>query len=279
MIIDAHQHCWNLERNAYPWLTPELGPVHRTFEEPELEPQLVAAGIDRTVLVQAMDSAEDTDFMLEVADRWPRVAAVVGWVPLTRPAEAAVALETRCRDPRFVGVRHLIHNEPDEDWLLRDDVRDGLALLAERRLKFDVVAVTPRHLKHVPVIAAQHPRLRIVIDHLAKPPIASRGWQPWADLLALAAEHPNVFAKVSGLNTAAAPDWSAKDLQPYVDHALEVFGPSRLMYGGDWPIVILAGDYAQVWSATKDVLSELDPADLDRVLGGTAIDFYRIPHA
>jgi len=249
VIIDAHQHLWNLERVSYPWLTDELAPIDRTIEEPELEPQLVAAGIDRTVLVQSMDSVEDSDFMLEVADRWPRVGAVVGWVPLTAPAEAARELDRRAPDARFVGVRHLIHNEPDEDWLLRPDVRDGLAVLAERGLSFDVVAVTPRQLDHVPVIAEQHPGLRIVIDHLAKPPIASRAWQPWAALLSRAAEHPNVYAKISGLNTAAAPDW---------------------------PISTLAGDYAGVWSATQKLLAGLEATDRDRILGGTAQAFYKV---
>jgi L-fuconolactonase len=277
VIIDAHQHFWNLERVSYPWLTDELAPIHRTIEEPELEPQLVAAGIDRTVLVQSMDSIEDSDFMLAVADRWPRVGAVVGWVPLTAPDEAARELDRRAADARFVGVRHLIHNEPDEDWLLRPEVHDGLALLAERGLSFDVVAVTPRHLEHVPVIAEQHPALQIVIDHLAKPPIAARAWQPWATLLGRAAEHPNVHAKISGLNTAAAPDWTAKDLQPYVDHAVAVFGSNRLMYGGDWPISTLAGDYAGVWSATQELLAGLERTDRDRILGGTAQTVYKVP--
>jgi L-fuconolactonase len=277
VIIDAHQHFWNLERVSYPWLTDELAPIHRTIEEPELEPQLVAAGIDRTVLVQSMDSIEDSDFMLAVADRWPRVGAVVGWVPLTAPGQAARELDRRAPDARFVGVRHLIHNEPDQDWLLRPEVRDGLALLAERGLSFDVVAVTPRHLEHVPVIAEQHPALQLVIDHLAKPPIASRAWQPWASLLSRAAEHPNVYAKISGLNTAAAPDWTAKDLQPYVDHAVAVFGSSRLMYGGDWPISTLAGDYAGVWNATRELLAGLERTDRDRILGGTARAFYKVP--
>ena len=277
MIIDAHQHFWNLERVSYPWLTAELAPINRTIEEPELEPQLLAAGIDRTVLVQSMDSIEDSDFMLEVADRWPWIGAVVGWVPLTNTAEAERELDRRAPDDRFVGVRHLIHNEPDEDWLLRRDVLKGLAVLEKRGLSFDVVAVTPRHLEHVPVIAGRHPGLRIVIDHLAKPPIASGGWQPWAKLLSRAAEHPNVYAKISGLNTAAAPDWTAKDLQPAVDHALEVFGPSRLMYGGDWPISMLAGDYAGVWSATREVLAGLAEDERDQVLGGTAHAFYKVP--
>lgn len=280
MIIDAHQHFWNLDRVDYPWLTPDYGPIYRTFEEPDLQPHLDDCGIEGTVLVQSMDSFEDTDYMLEVADRWPRVLAVVGWVPLTKPEEAATALDRYQQDPRFVGVRHLIHEDPDPDWLLRDDVGDGLALLAERGLTFDVVAVLPRHLEHVPALAARHPDLRLVIDHLAKPPIKERGWEPWASLLARAAEHPNVSAKVSGLNTAADwHTWSSEDLRPYVDHALSHFGASRLMFGGDWPVAVLAGDYPKVWQETNRLLGELDETQRTRILGGTAAEVYHIPPA
>jgi L-fuconolactonase len=277
VIVDAHQHFWNLDRVSYPWL-PDHGPIYRTFEESDLEAELDACGITSTVLVQAADSYEDTDYMLEVADRWPRVRAVVGWVPLTRPDEAATALDRYRADRRFVGVRHLIHDEPDPDWLLRDDVRDGLALLAERGLSYDVVAVLPRHLEHVSVLAERHPDLRFVIDHLAKPPIKQRGWEPWARLLRRAAERQNVYAKVSGLNTAADWDtWSADDLRRYVDHAIEVFGARRLMYGGDWPISILAGGYTKVWRETERLLAGIEDADRARILAGTATEVYRLP--
>jgi L-fuconolactonase len=276
-VVDAHQHLWNLDRVEYPWLTAEYGPIFRTFEEPELEPQLAAAGVDKTVMVQAMDSAEDTDYMFEVADRWPRVAGIVGWVPLDRPDEAAAALDRRRADARFVGVRHLIHDEADPDWVVRDRVLEGLGHLAERGLTFDVVAVLPRHLEHVATLAERHPNLRLVIDHLAKPPIMDRGWEPWSGLLERAAAYPNVYAKISGLNTAADPaSWTAADLQPYVDRALELFGPDRLMYGGDWPVAILAGDYAQVWRETNAVLSALTEVERARILGGTATEFYRL---
>ncbi|GAA2874163.1 amidohydrolase family protein [Streptosporangium fragile] len=276
-VIDAHQHFWNLETGSYPWLTPAAGPIHRTFEPEELLPQLAAAGVERTVLVQAADSYADTDAMLAQADAHDFIAAVVGWVPLNRPDEAAEALERYRRHPRFAGVRHLIHDDPDPDWVIQDSVIEGLGLLAEAGLPFDVVAVLPRHLEHVPVLAERVPGLRLVIDHLAKPPIKDKGWEPWASLIARAAEHPNVHAKVSGLNTAADPvTWTADDLRPYVDHALEVFGPDRLMFGSDWPVAILAGDYAKVWKETGALLAGLTEADRAAVLGGTAARFYGI---
>lgn len=276
-IVDAHQHLWDLERVAYPWLTADFGPLFRSFSESELEPQLAAAGVDKTVLVQAANSAADTDAMFEVADRWSRVAGVVGWVPLDRPDAAGEELTRLKGREKFVGVRHLNHDEPDPDWLIKPEVHESLELVAAAGLTFDVVAVLPRHLELVSTLAEQHPNLLLVIDHLAKPPIKDRGWQPWAELLERAAAYPNVSAKISGLNTAAALDsWSAEDLQPYVDHAVELFGPSRLMFGGDWPVAILAGDYAQVWAATNEVLADLSAAERDQILGGTAIEFYRL---
>jgi L-fuconolactonase len=276
-VVDAHQHFWNLETGSYPWLTPEYGPIFRTFGPEELVPQLAAAGVDRTVLVQSMDSYADTDAMLAQADAYDFVAAVVGWVPLTRPAEVAEALERYSVHPKFAGIRHLIHEEADPDWVVQDSVVESLGLLAEAGLTFDVVAVLPRHLEHVPVLAERVPGLRLVIDHLAKPPIRERGWEPWASQLARAAEHPAVYAKVSGLNTAAdAETWTAEDLRPYVDHAIGVFGPERLMFGGDWPVAILAGDYAKVWKETGVLLAGLPEADRAAILGGTACRFYGI---
>ncbi len=277
MRVDAHQHFWNLSRVEYPWLTAADGPIFRTFEAPELEPQIRAAGIDRTVLVQAANSAADTEYMLEVADRHPWVGAVVGWVPLDEPEAAGRALERLTRHPRFKGVRHLIHNEPDPDWVVRDRVIEGLRVLASFGVPFDVVAVFPNHLVHVPALAERVPDLRMVIDHLAKPPIAQGGMEPWAGQLARAAAYPQVTAKVSGLNTAADwATWSADDLRPYVDHALACFGPDRLMFGSDWPVATLAGDYAKVWRESQRVLEHLAPAEREAVLGTAAARFYAI---
>lgn len=275
--IDAHHHLWNLQRVDYPWLVPEYGPLYRTYEPQELEPQLQAAGIDATVLVQAADSYADTESMLAHAEDFAWIAGVVGWVPLHRPDEAAAALDRFRRHPRFVGVRHLIHEETDPDWVLQDTVIDSLRLLAEHDLTFDVVAVLPRHLEHVPVLVERVPGLRMVIDHLGKPPIKDKGWSPWAELLAEAAEAPTVHAKISGLNTAADPaTWSAEDLLPYLEHALSCFGPQRLMFGSDWPVAVLAGDYAQVWTETQRALADLGEPAREAVFGGTAIDFYRL---
>ncbi len=276
MKVDAHQHFWNLAQVDYPWLGPEYGPIYRTFEAQDLEPHLLEAGIDRTVLVQAMDSYEDTDYMLEAAAAHDWIGAVVGWVPLNRPDEAARRLEHYGNNRYFKGVRHLIHEEKDPDWVVQPTVIEGLKLLAESGLTFDVVAVFPNHLKHVPYLAEQVPELRMVIDHLAKPPIKIKGWEPWASQLAAAAAYPNVYAKLSGLNTAASADWSASELQRYVDYAIERFGANRLMFGSDWPVANLNGDYGTVWRETKKTLAGCSKEDADAILGGTAAAFYRL---
>lgn len=280
MIIDAHLHLWDLSERPYAWLDESAGPIFRSFLPADIEPQLHNAGVDRAILVQAADTYEDTFAMLAVAGRHDFVAGVVGWVPLDRPDEAAAALDVFASHPQFVGMRALIHTYSDPDWIVEPLVVDALGLLARRGLVFELVAVTGRHLAHAQTLAARLPDLQIVIDHLAKPPIADKGWQPWADLLAAAARYPNVYAKISGLNTAADPNnWGADDLRPYVEHALSVFTPQRLMFGGDWPVSTLAGNYQQVWEETNTVLRGLTSQDRDAVLGGTAQRIYRLQTA
>ena len=279
MIVDSHQHFWNPDEVYYSWLVPAYGPIYRTFEPAELRPQLQAAGVERTVLVQSACNFEDTEAMLAQAAEHEWIGAVVGWVPLYAHKLAENALGRYMANPLFKGVRHLNHEEADPDWLIRPEVIDGLRLLEERELSFDVIAVHPLHLKHVPALAEACPDLRMVIDHLAKPPIASGDYGVWKAELATAAEHPNVHAKVSGLNTAADWEaWTAADLVESVGHALEVFGAERLMFGSDWPVAILAGDYAKVWNETNKALDELGVQDADRsaILGDTATAFYRI---
>jgi L-fuconolactonase len=275
--IDAHQHFWDLGRVEYPWLGPRFAPIDRTYEPRELEPHLETAGIDGTVVVQAANSYADTDYMLEQADAYDWIGAVIGWVPLLDPAEAARALDRYARHPRFRGVRHLIHDEPDPDWVVREEVIEGLGLLAERDLIFEVVAVFPNHLKHVPTLAERLPGLRLVIDHLAKPPIREGRMEPWATQMATAARYPNVHAKVSGLNTAADPErWSASDLRPYIDLAIEKFGVDRLMFGSDWPVCELAGGYERVWTETNRALEGRPRTEIDALLGETAARVYGI---
>jgi L-fuconolactonase len=272
VIIDAHQHVWDLARSPYAWLGPHLPHWNRTFTFEELQPQLAAAGVGATVLVQSDDHDRDTDWMLEVADAHPEVVAVVAYVPLERPAEAATRLATLRGDDRVVGVRNLIHEQPDPDFLLRPDVDEGLGVLAAAGVTFDLVSVLPRHLEHVPVLSERHPDLRIVIDHLSKPPIGADDVEPWWTLIARAAENPLVHAKVSGL-------YPVEDARPYVDRALEVFGPDRLMYGGDWPISVASATYQHVYDGLRAATAGLTDTESEQLWSGTAQRFYRVSPA
>lgn len=277
MRIDAHQHFWSLAGTDYPWLTPDHGPIYRDFGPRDLEPLLRATGVTHTITVQAANSVADTEAMLAHAEQYPWIAAVTGWVPLLDPASATHALERYVRHPVFRGVRHLVHDEPDPNWLLRREVGESLGVLADHQLVFEIPAVFPRHLLHVPGLAQQAPGVKIVIDHLAKPPIASGELEPWATQLAAAAACPNVYAKVSGLGTGAANGgWSADDLKPFLEVALEQFGAERLMLGSDWPVCLMNGDYEFVWSETLRALDRQPPTAREALIGGTAARVYRL---
>jgi L-fuconolactonase len=275
--IDSHQHFWNLERAAYPWLDTTFEPICRTIEPPELVPLLRKAGIDKTVIVQASNAFDDTESMLQTAAQYDWVGAVVGWVPLNIPEIADKKLSEFGKNPYFKGVRHLIHEEKDTDWIVRDHVIEGLKVLAAHHMTLDFVGFYPVHLKHVPYIVEKVPNLKIVIDHLAKPSIKDKKMDEWAEQMAAAAEFPNVYAKVSGLNTAAdRENWTADDIKPYIDYVLEKFGSNRLMFGSDWPVANLAGDYNKVWTETNKAIADYAQEDIDAILGGTAAKFYAI---
>ncbi len=278
IIIDAHQHVWDPKRARYDWLGPELAPIDQEMTFEQLKPSLERAGVNATVLVQSADNDEDTALMLDVAAANPEIVAVVAYVPLGRPAEAAVHLESFRGNSLIVGVRNLIHTLPDPEWLLRPEVDEGLGLLEDAGLSFDLVAVLPEHLALVPTLVERHPRLRIVIDHLAKPPIGLADSEPWWTLIEQAAASPTVSAKVSGLYSAAGDSgsWTPDAIRPYLHRALDCFGADRLMYGGDWPISVLAGGYDRVWDGLSELFDELPDAQRSRILGTTAQEFYRI---
>ena len=278
-VIDAHQHVWDPAVVDYPWLTPGLGPLNRAFTHADVQHEMAAVGVTASILVQAADNLADTAFMLLEAARSPTVAGVVAWVPLDNAKRVIQLLDGwQVAGASVVGVRHLIHREPDPDWVLRPDVLSGFDVLIERGLPFDFCAESLDLLRNVGELAEQRPDLSIVVDHLGKPPIASCGWQPWARLLNQAAAHANVVAKLSGLNTAArAGRRGAKDYQPYVDHALEVFGSTRLMYGGDWPFALLgANSYQDIWNPLRQCLNRLSESELAAVLGDTASRIYHL---
>jgi L-fuconolactonase len=273
-VVDTHQHLWLLSERAYDWITPAAGALYADFGPEQVADDAASAGITGTVLVQAADTYEDTFYMLSVAEREPRVKGVVGWVPLDRPAEARAALDLYALSPWIKGLRALTHDYEDPRWILRDTVTASLSLLADRGLTLDYVCTSSDHLAVVVELARRHPQVNIVIDHMAKPDIRGKAWEPWASQMAEAAEEPNVYVKISGLNTASGPDWTAADWQPYVDHVLECFSANRTMLGSDWPVLVLAGDFARVWSAQRETISSRSVAEQNAILFGTASAFY-----
>jgi len=272
MIVDAHHHVWRVERGDYGWLTPDL-PICRDFGLDDLRPLL--DGIAATVLVQAAPTEAETAFMLDTARASAGlVRGVVGWTDLMAP-DAPARIAALAGDPLLKGLRPMLQDIPDTGWILDPAVQPGLAAMAAAGLRFDAL-VQPRHLPVLPPLSARHPGLRIVIDHGAKPAIAAGAFQPWADDIARVARETPVFCKLSGLVTEAAPGWKPDDLRPYVDHLLACFGPSRLMWGSDWPVVNLAGGYAAWRAATATLLAGLDRDGRESVLGGTARRLYGI---
>ncbi|GAA1964013.1 amidohydrolase family protein [Microbacterium deminutum] len=277
-IVDAHTHIWNRESGEYGWITPDLAALDDDYGLDDVSVEAASVGVDRFILVQAADTAGDTDRMLAEAANHPEVAGVVAWFPLAGPG-LSEALEERLATGKVVGVRALIHNMADTRWVLRSDVAAGLDRLAEAGLAFDFVTSGPAALELVPTLAARHPSLRIVIDHLGKPPVKrdAAALARWRSLLKSAAASPNVAAKLSGLASAVgAPDsWTEADVRPVVAAAVEAFGPERLMYGGDWPVCLIAGGYTRAFEGLHAVLDVSQP-ELARIHSGTAAEWYRL---
>lgn len=274
MRIDAHQHFWALERGDYGWLTPELTAIYRDFLPDDLAPQLQAAGVDGTVLVQAAPTVAETEFLLSLADRNSFIKGVVGWVDFESPASVE-HINRYMQHPAFVGLRPLIQDIEDPGWMLRDDLEPVFDALIDRDLTFDALTL-PRHLPNLRKLLARHPDMRVVIDHGSKPLIRDGIISGWAEDMAALARDTNAFCKMSGLVTEAKADWTVDDLRPYVDHLLEHFGPRRLLWGSDWPVLELASDYARWVAVTDDLLSGVDGNGRAAILGGNAKHAYRL---
>ena len=275
MRIDAHQHFWELGRFDYPWMPPDPSPLRQDFLPERLGKILARNRFDGSIAVQATTTLDETRWLLKLASAHEWIRGVVGWVDLTDPRLGAVLDELQ-RDPRFKGVRHPVQDEADDQWLLRDDVLRGLGELARRDLPYDLL-LRPKHLPLVPRIAAQVPELRMVIDHIAKPPIASGRMDGWAEDIAAAARLPRVYCKLSGMITEAGRvSWKPQDLHPYVAHVWRCFGPDRLMFGSDYPVCLSAGTWKQVLSAFTQSIGAQPLETREKVLGSTACEFYGI---
>jgi L-fuconolactonase len=263
MTVDAHHHVWDLAARDQDWI-PEGSPLRRTFTVADLDPEARAAGVDRTVLVQTVTVPEETPEFLELAAAHDLIAGVVGWTDLTRPdiADELARLRELPGGSYLKGIRHQVQGEPDPEWLLRPDVRRGLAAVAAAGLVYDLV-VLPHQLPSCAKAAADLPDLTFVLDHLGKPSIASGALTLWSTDLHVLAARPNTVAKLSGLVTEANPaGWTTDDLRPYTETALEAFGPDRLMFGSDWPVCTERATYGQVVEAARQLTSPTEHAQL-----------------
>jgi L-fuconolactonase len=274
MRIDAHQHFWTIARGDYRWLTPALGTIHRDFGPEDLAPHLARHGIEGTVLVQAADSVAETEFLLAIAARCDFVRGVVGWFDM-EASDAVATLERLATDHRLRGMRPMIQDIADVDWMLRPSLVPSFRALVARDLVFDAL-VLPRHLANLRRLLARHPDLRVVIDHGGKPAIRDGGFEPWAREIAALAAETDVRCKLSGLVTEAGGSWTVETLRPYVDHLLERFTPQRLLFGSDWPVVDLAGGYDAWHAALTELLAPLSEHERAAIEGGNATATYRL---
>jgi L-fuconolactonase len=276
--IDSHQHFWHFDPVAHAWMSDQMGALRRDYLPGELAPLLGAIGFDGTVVVQARQSLEETRWLLELAGEHEFIRGVVGWVDLRSP-ELDAQLAEFAGQPKFVGVRHVVHDEPDDGVLLREDFRQGIGRLREFGLTYDLL-LFPKHLAAAAALAAEFPAQPFVLDHLGKPDIKGGVLDPWEDEIRALARHPNVHCKLSGMVTEAAwATWRAEDFRPYLDVVFAAFGPERLMIGSDWPVCLLAGNYASVMQLVTDRVAALPEPERAAILGGNCARFYGLPPA
>jgi L-fuconolactonase len=281
VIVDAHHHFWDPGLAEYPWMTDALAPIRRRFGPEDLAPLLARMSVDRTVLVQTRASVTETVEFLATAAATPFIAGVIGWVDLTDAAvaDAIAALRSGPGGERLVGIRHQVHDESDPAWLFRPEVRRGIAAVGRAGLAYDLL-VRARELPAALLAVRALPDVRFVIDHLAKPPIRDGELQPWADRLASFGELPNAWCKVSGMVTEADPvTWRPGEIGPFVDHAVQVFGPDRLMFGSDWPVCLIAATYERVHEVARDCLGRLSAVEQAAIFGDNAVRAYKLDPA
>jgi len=278
MRVDAHQHFWRLADRGGAWPPPALADIHRDFGPGDLAPLLRDGGVDATVLVQSLPSVAETRALLALAHATPLVRGVVGWVDM-KATDAVATIAGLARDPLLKGLRPMLQDLPDDGWIADPATAPAAEAMIRHGLVFDAL-VLPRQLSALHVFAARHPALAIVVDHAAKPFIARAELEPWAGDMARLAALPNVHCKISGLLTEAGSRNKPHDLLPYVQALWQTFGPARLLWGSDWPVLLLAGDYAGWQATTAALLAAVDPpaddAQRAAVLGTNAATLYRL---
>jgi L-fuconolactonase len=274
MKIDAHFHCWQPARGDYGWLTPALAPLYRDVAVADWQAQATPMGVTGGVLVQAAPTEAETQFLLVQADANTAVLGVVGWVDMLA-AGASARIKALARHPRLKGLRPMLQDIPDAEWILQPALEPALRAMAECGLVFDAL-IKSAHLPHILTLATRHPDLRMVIDHCAKPDIAAGEWQPWADGISRIANETQAMCKLSGLMTEAGPRPPKGAVRRWGAHVLQSFGAGRVVWGSDWPVLELAGSYEQWWGEARDLLAGLDAEAQAAVMGGNAVGLYRL---
>jgi L-fuconolactonase len=276
MTIDAHHHLWRYSAAEYGWITPEMKVIRRDFLPADLEPLMHHFGIEGTVAVQARQTLEETTWLLGLSEKHPLIRGVVGWVPLTEGAGVKRSLERFAAHKRLRAVRHVVQDEPDPQYILRKDFNEGVSALREFGLRYDIL-IFERHLPAAIEFVDRHPNQTFILDHIAKPRIKDRIISPWDRNMRELAKRQNVYCKLSGMITEADPrHWTAEGLQPYIDVVIGAFGSRRVMYGSDWPVMLLAGDYERWYRTVRLAIAKLSLAEQDRIMGETAAEAYGI---
>lgn len=276
MKIDSHQHYWHYNTADYGWMGEEMAAIRRDFLPADLLPELKSIAFDGSIAVQARQSAEETRWLLELADQYPHILGVVGWIDL-RASDVRSQLSDFAAHPRAVGVRHVIHDEPDVDFMLQTEFVQGVRQLEEFQLAYDLL-LFPEHLPNaLKLVQACSSQQTFVLDHISKPLIKDRVLSPWREDIRRLAAFPNVYCKLSGMVTEANwQQWTQFDLQPYLEVVLDEFGPDRLMIGSDWPVCLVAGSYQKVMQVVQDFIARLSPDEQSAILGGNAARAYRL---
>ncbi len=273
--IDAHQHFWQYNAVDYGWMGPEMSSLKQDRLPADLAPLLAETDVQGTVAVQARQTLAETEWLLHLADENSAIKGVVGWVDLRSPA-LPKQLARFAAHPKLCGVRHVVHDEPDDRFLLQPAFLQGVARLTEFNLAYDIL-IFPKHLPAAAEFVRKFPNHRFVLDHIAKPFIKDGTLAPWEQDLRALAQFPNVFCKVSGMVTEAHwQQWQPADFRPYLDVVFEAFGPHRLMFGSDWPVCTLAASYQQWHQLVSDYIAQLSAAEQAAVWGETAIKFYEL---
>lgn len=281
-IIDTHVHIWDLDAVEYSWLKNDPSILNKTYSIKEFLPVKEAAKIDYGILVQAANNFEDTDYMLQTTAVTPGILGITGWLPLENPDAAAEAWENKySQNPYFKAVRHLMHDEPANDWILQPKVVESLNYLANNSIPYEIVATKPEHMYATLMLIEKLPHLKIVLDHLSQPPMQdAQAFEEWQHIMKAAASHNNVYAKISGLGTASKKfdSWTESDITPAIENAISIFGTDRCFLGGDWPVSLLAGSYEDTWKKYHSVLNSLQLSSeaSDNIYYNNAAAFYNL---